>query len=80
MEPSGSLLPNSCIHSWVQGVPSAAAASLDEYEFFTQCHSGYLTLKSWTCSSNVASGGISSKPCLPYPSSGGTITDLCIKS
>ena len=36
MEPSGSLLPNSCIHSWVQGVPSAAAASLDEYAFFTQ--------------------------------------------
>ena len=73
-----SLLLHGCIHAQVQGVPSAAAASFNEYEFITQYHSGYLTLKSWTCSSNVASGGISSKPCLPYPSSGGTITDLCI--
>ena len=39
MEPPGpsiSLLHNSCTHTQVPGVPSAAAASLDEYAFFTQ--------------------------------------------
>jgi len=69
--------------SWITAFQPKNIISSQEWHAFSTLmqqkmqNKHYLTLSTCTCSSKVALGGISSNPCLPYPRSGVTMTDLC---